>query len=253
MPHEAESEERPSYSKRDLEDVFGKLRTLIKFSAKLSKENAFGLHSIVGGKFGELWVATRLWKHKPLIGDRRDRGVGFGVKRPRSADIVLPITKKKIEVKWGMVQSDKKNEGRYWGWKIGKKCAFHYCVLLAADENGNHRVFVLTKEEAKSLPPRMSMGSRFRFVEIPEEFRNAERFYSQRRLQRNIEPCIIERTLTEHTRFFERRWKELRDHGELSKKMTQPTTSLRQSSRSAAPRRTSIHHEGSSAIPSRQP
>lgn len=130
--------------KRDLEIAVKSLEKVIC----ISFSNNWNVHSAIGGKYGELFAACELWKWDPQIGNLRKEI--RGLERPTSADIVLLGTRKKIEVKWGMLHHKPddfyfKSRGGvpYWGWgfssgkqfKDGKDGKFDYCVLLAARKN----------------------------------------------------------------------------------------------------------------------
>ena len=119
-------------------EVIPKLEKIIQFSLK----NNLDLHTCTGGKYGELWVASELWKHEPKLS--HERSAVKGVEKPTGCDIILTRTKKKLEVKWGMLHHrgddsffKRTEEIPFWGWGfssgkqfIDKK--FDYCILLAA-------------------------------------------------------------------------------------------------------------------------
>lgn len=81
----------------DLKEALTQLESLTNFSFR----NDLNLHSSIGGKYGELYVAYELLPHGPLLGKHRDEA--RNIRNPRSADMILQKTGKMIEVKWGML------------------------------------------------------------------------------------------------------------------------------------------------------
>lgn len=191
----------------------------------ISFEKKWNIHSALGGKYGELVVASELLKHEPKIGENRK--CVKDIIRPTSADIVLLKTKKKIkiEVKWGMLHHlegdqyfDTHGKIPYWGWGFGpqgsqfKKDKFDYCVLLAATQNGAkpRHIFILTSQEMKkSMERRKSERGKkgSYFVQTPED--NTPKKLTKISLGRPLE---IEKTLLDRMKH-RRRWKELKQSG----------------------------------------
>jgi hypothetical protein len=103
-----------SLNETELNDALQKLADVIRFSLS----NDLGIHVAIGGKFAELYVAYELWKHKPKLGRQKDK-INV-VKNPKSCDIVLEATKKKLEVKWSALHNNdqfaKKCDNKpFWG------------------------------------------------------------------------------------------------------------------------------------------
>lgn len=71
-------------------------------------DKGWNVHSTVGSKYGELFVASQLWNHEPIIG--KNRKDFKSIPRPTSSDIILGKTQMKIEVKWGMLRARKHND-----------------------------------------------------------------------------------------------------------------------------------------------
>jgi hypothetical protein len=203
------------------------LEKVIKFSLT----NNLKLHSSVGGKYGELLVASKLWKYDPRLGDERKWKDLKGIRNPTSCDIILAATKKKLEVKWAMLHH-KENDNfikaahavgiPFWGWgfSIGgqfKENRFDYCLLLAAKKDEAHpqHVFVITCEEMKRLmgDPRPSgvWTGKSHYVEF-----SGDKNYYWRRKWYPQGPSPIEKSLFEERRKYERRWQELRNRGEIA-------------------------------------
>jgi len=74
---------------------------LLERVIRISFSNNWNVHSPIGAKYGELFVANELWKHESKIGNLRKSL--RNIPKPTSADIVLSKTQNKIEVKWGML------------------------------------------------------------------------------------------------------------------------------------------------------
>lgn len=202
-----------NYIKKDLEEAIESLYKAISLSFK----NRWNVHSSIGGKYGELFVANALWKHKPVIGKER---------KWKGCDINLAETEKRIEVKWGMLHYEPddyyfKTRGKvpYWGWGFGKKGSqflknkFDYCIFLAAKKNEAHPkyIFVVKSEEmnGKTMEKRISgeagkVGSYF--LETSED----KDFFKRRRKK----ILIVERMLLRR-QMHKKRWEELRENGVL--------------------------------------
>src|SRR3989304_4937662 len=106
----------------DLKKAVNLLRELVC----MSFDKQWNIHSAIGSKYGELFVASELREHEPIIGKKRNELKG--VSRPTSSDIVLYETQKKVEVKWGMLHHrdgdyyfDTRGKIPYWGWGFGSK------------------------------------------------------------------------------------------------------------------------------------
>lgn len=209
----------------DLEKVLADMENIINFSFK----NNLNLHSSIGGKYGELYVARELMQHRPLLGKGRDKAKG--IKNPRSADIILEKTGKKVEVKWGALHHEQddyyfqtRGKTEYWGWGFGEKGSqfrknkFDYCVLLCAEKNGAKpvHIYVVTADEMKDhMKDRISgEGGRKKtsyFLEVSDD----PEFFHRRQNQKNpIEPCELEKLIRKDPKHSER-WKILKKHGKL--------------------------------------
>ncbi|MEM3389784.1 MAG: hypothetical protein QW491_10300 [Thermoproteota archaeon] len=191
----------------------------------ISFANDWNIHSQIGSKYGELFVANELWEHEPKFGNLRKSLKG--IEKPTSSDIVLSKTGKKIEVKWGMLHHrdgdyyfDSRGRIPYWGWGFSKggqfsKNKFDYCVLLAAhkDEARPKYIFVLKLEEMKKyMKPRVSGEAgkeKSFFIETSDE-----KDFLQKRTR--IKPILeLERLLMEDRETYLKRWEELKQDGLL--------------------------------------
>lgn len=126
---------------------------------KFSLKNNLGLHTSFGGKYAELWVTYELWPHEPKVG--HERCTVKDIENPYSCDVVLAKTKKKLEIKWGMLHyrsDDPYMKGANgilfwnWGFSTGKQFMekkFDYCILLAAEKDGAgpQHIFVIKIDE----------------------------------------------------------------------------------------------------------
>ena len=206
--------------------ILNEMENIIKFSFR----NELNIHSSIGGKYGELYVAKELMQHEPLLGKKRDEAKN--VQNPRSADIVLKKTGKKIEVKWGALHYKKddyyfRTRGRteYWGWGFSKgtqflKDKFDYCVLLCAERDGARpvKVYVVTAEEMRKYMEKRVSGEGGKnaysfFVEVSE---NPNFFERRKNQKRSIKPCQLE-FMIQDSRMYEERWEELKKYGRLIK------------------------------------
>ncbi|MCX6653692.1 MAG: hypothetical protein NTY03_01080, partial [Candidatus Bathyarchaeota archaeon] len=190
----------------------------------LSIKGGLNVHSYVGGKYGELWMASHLQAHEPLLASSRRKNVG--VKNPSSCDIVLTDQKKKLEVKWGVYHGPKDpmtngcNNIPYWGWgfSMGKQLEpgkFDYCILLAAEPDGakTSEVFVLKQEE---MTPDKIGGKRKSVVNSGSfyvEYSKNPLFYGPKKWG-NGKKSYVE-TLLQDEALHNKRWKQLVDYGKL--------------------------------------
>jgi len=210
----------------ELKEILNKMEDIIKFSFR----NGLNIHSSIGGKYGELYVAKELMQYEPLLGKRRDEAKS--VENPRSADIVLKKTAKKIEVKWGALHHEEndyyfrtRGKTEYWGWGFSKgtqflKDKFDYCVLLCAERNGARpvKVYVVTAEEMRKYVEKRISGEGGKnaysfFLEVSE---NPNFFERRRNQKRPIKPCKLEFMIRDSQRY-EERWDELKKYGRLIK------------------------------------
>jgi len=83
-----------------------RMEELLREATEISLSNNWNIHSAVGGKYGEVFVANALGKHGPLIGNER-KHLRKEIRNPTSADVILSKTKKKVEVKWGILTIEK--------------------------------------------------------------------------------------------------------------------------------------------------
>ena len=203
-----------------INDILPSLEKVIKFSLV----NDLNIHTPVGGKFAELLVAADLWKHEPKLG--RHRGNVKTVQRPRSCDVVLAKTKKKLEVKWAMChyRQDDPFVGRcgalpFWGWGFsggkqftGKK--FDYCILIAAEKDGAYpeSIFVVKSEEMTEESMGGLRGSSvYAAGSFYIEFSRNENFYCKRSWHKG--PSPLEKDIFQNQAKFESRWEELKSKG----------------------------------------
>lgn len=204
-------------SKELLEDLLPKMEYLIQ--ASLS--NKLNVHTSLGGKYGELWVASQLIKNDPRLAHERG---GIKIKNAKSSDILLANNNKRLEVKWGMNHSDKDDlfvkraAGiPLWGWGFSKgkqflEDKFDYCVLLAAEKGGAkpQHVFILTCDEMKRTM------SRRRSIVNPDsyyiEYSKNPEYYEARRWTKGINEA--EKLLLDH-KLHQDRWRQLRAKGLL--------------------------------------
>lgn len=199
--------------KKDIVESLNFLRRVIKNSFR----HKWNVHSSVGGKYGELYVVNKLYKH--------GTGIGHQNKKRRSADIILK-NKKRIEVKWGMIHDEDNNTNLYnrydfknfWGWNFSQgtqflgKNHFDYCVLLAASKNDAcpEHIFVLTAQEMKKYCKKRKGLARKEqyFIHVPQN--DDKDFHKKKKNESNY----IEKNLLKDTKY-KKRWNELVDFGEL--------------------------------------
>jgi hypothetical protein len=209
-------------------DDLRKALTNMEDAIKFSFENDLNLHSSIGGKYGELYVAYKLMTHDPLLAKRRNEAKG--IRNPCSADMILKNTSKKVEVKWGALHHKEfdyyfRTRGRteYWGWgfSLGTqflKDKFDYCVLLCAEKNEAkpaHIYVVTTNEMKKHMIDRVSgeagRKTKSYFLEVSDD---PEFFYKRQYQKHPIEPCELEKLMRDNPKYRER-WKMLKKHGKL--------------------------------------
>ncbi|MEM4204295.1 MAG: hypothetical protein QXS54_09535 [Candidatus Methanomethylicaceae archaeon] len=206
--------------KDKLEEILGYMDKLIVYSLS----HGLNLHTAIGGKYGEVYVSLGLWKYKPNIGS--NRGNVEGVSNPKSCDIVLDMTKKKLEVKWGMLHYDddfaKRCDGiPYWGWGFSKgrqflDRKFDYCILLAAKEGGAKpdHIFVLKCEEMTNQSMGGKRPSPVNKSSYYIEFSENRKFYYKREWYPKG-PAPLEKELHKNMKEYEARWEELKEKGYL--------------------------------------
>ena len=209
--------------KQELGEILPKLEEIIRFSLLNNPD----LHTSFGGKYGELWVATKLWRHDPKLA--RERYTVKGLDRQGSCDIILAGSKKKLEVKWAMYhhRNDdpfmKRVEGiPFWGWGFssGKQFVerkFDYCILLAADKDKAipQHVFVIRIDEmTESSMGRLRKSGVSSKGSFYIEFSNNKEYYHRRRWHPHG-PSPLEESLFKQRSMHEERWKELKKNGIL--------------------------------------
>lgn len=209
----------------DLKEAVKLLEKLVR----ISFDKGWKVHSVVGSKYGELFVAKELWKHELIFGDKRAEVKD--IPQPRSSDIILYKTKRKIEVKWSMLRY-RDNDYYYrergnvphwgWGFSSGKQFLdkkFDYCVLLAASKDGAFPkyIFVLKQQEMKNgMEERVSgeggKSSKSYFLETSDD----DNFFDRRSKANRfpIKPLEIENFLLDRS-LHKRRWEELKQNGLL--------------------------------------
>jgi len=210
---------------QDLKEVLTNMENAIKFSFRSN----LNIHSSIGGKYGELYVASKLMPYEPLLAKRRDEA--RKLENPRSADMVLKKTSKKVEVKWGALHYKEddyyfqtRGKAEYWGWGFGekgtqfKKNKFDYCVLLCAEKNGAKpvHIYVVTADEMKNhMIDRVSgEGGRKKksyFLEVSDD---PDFFYKRQNQKNPIKPCELEKLIRDNSKYAGR-WKTLKKYGEL--------------------------------------
>ena len=205
-----------------------RMEELLQETVEISLSNNWNIHSAVGGKYGEVFVANALWKHGPLIGKERKQ-LGKELRNPASADVILSKTKKKVEVKWGILHHrvddyyfNSRGKTPYWGWGFSQgtqflKDKFDYCVLLAArkDKAIPKYIFVLTLQEMKDgMVPRISGEAgkykRSYFIETSDE----DDFFAKREKVRAMSRIALEDNLLDRHCHI-KRWNKLREQGLL--------------------------------------
>jgi len=204
-------------------EVLPCLERIIQFSLI----NNLNVHTSIGGKYGELWVASELWRYKPRLA--KERYDVKGVEKRGSCDIILEKTSKKLEVKWGMLHHRKNDEFvkkvregvPYWGLGFSggtqfTKGKFDYCILLAAEKDGAHpqHTFVIKVDDMTES----SMGGKRKGAFGKEnfyiEFSDNEDYYCKRSWY-PYGPTPLEKLLFEQKREYKKRWKRLKENGEL--------------------------------------
>jgi hypothetical protein len=208
---------------------------------RFSLSNDLGIHVAIGGKFAELYVAYELWKHKPKLGQQRLEVKE--VKNPKSCDIVLEATKKKLEVKWSVLhhndQFTKECDNKPfcgWGFSTGKQFLekkFDFCILLAAEENKAYpkHIFVIKCEEMTiDTMGGLRTSALYNKGSFFIEYSHEKDFYSSRKWGYPIsehsskersskekpKPSPLEEDLFNNPEKYKERWKELREKGMLS-------------------------------------
>lgn len=195
---------------------------------KFSLLHNLNIHSPIGGKYGELFVAYNLWSHEPKLGSERYKVED--VTKPGSSDIILANTKKRIEVKWGILHHRpedpvvKRAEGiPFWGWGFSKgnqfkEGKFDYCILLAAEKDGAcpKHIFVISLDEMTEY----SMGGKRKSAVFTKgsffiEFSENEDFYHKRKWHPQG-PSALEESLFRNSKEYEMRWRKLKKNGLLS-------------------------------------
>lgn len=203
-------------------DILPSLEKVIKFSFS----NGLNIHTSVGAKFAELYVASELWEHEPKLGKQR---LDTAVRNPRSCDIILAKTEKKLEVKWSMFHHGTNDPFArrcggipFWGWgfskgKQFKDKKFHYCILIAAKKDGAYpeHIFVIKSEEMTED----TMGGLRKSGVDPKgsyyiEFSHNENFY-YRRSWHPRGPSPLEEDLFKNRDKYQKRWEKLQEKGWL--------------------------------------
>lgn len=211
----------------DIDRLRNEILPCLEQAIIFSFSNNLNLHTSIGGKYAELFVAAELWKHKPKLAGERKKVKD--VRNPESCDIVLAETKKKLEVKWGMLhyrEDDpliKGSQGTpFWGWGfssgkqfINKK--FDYCILIAAEKDRAYpkHIFIIKCEEMTMA----EMGGKRRssvytggsfFI----EFSHDKEFYFKRKWwPHGFTP--LEEKLFKHPEVYQKRWNQLKENGIL--------------------------------------
>lgn len=188
--------------------------------------NGLNVHTSVGGKYAELFVAHELLKHDPKLGQRRKE---VEINRSGSCDVILAKTKKKLEVKWAVLHYDPKDpfvKGAqgipYWGWgfSMGKQFIdrkFDYCILIAAKKDRAYpqHIFVIKCEE---MTERTMGGKRksgvFTKGSFYLEYSHDRNFYFKRKWWPKG-PSPLEEDIFDNRELYERRWGELKRKGML--------------------------------------
>lgn len=205
-----------------------RMEELLRETIEISLLNNWNIHSAVGGKYGEVFVANELRKHGPLIGKERKQ-LGKEVRNPTSADVILSRTKTKVEVKWGILHHrvddyyfNSRGKTPYWGWGFSQgtqflRDKFDYCVLLAAEKDKAvpKHIFVLTLQEMKDgMVLRVSgeggKKKKSYFIETSDE----DDFFAKREKVCGIKRITLEDRLLDR-RGHIKRWNKLRERGQL--------------------------------------
>ena len=190
---------------------------------RYSFSNNLNLHTSIGGKYAELFVASELWRHGPRLAG--ERGKVRGVKNPRGCDIVLAGTGRRLEVKWAMLHhrgDDPFFRGSgipFWGWGFssGKQFIerrFDYCILLAAKEDEAHpqHIFVIKCEEMTEEAMGGKRDSGVARDSFYIEYSQDKQFYFRRRWWPKG-PSPLEGELLENRIKYEERWSQLKRWG----------------------------------------
>ena len=82
-------------------EIKEKILPYLDYIGSFSIKNNLNIHTSIGSRYAELYAFVELSRFDPLIGIERLR-VSNKIERPRSADIILAKTLKKIEVKWSV-------------------------------------------------------------------------------------------------------------------------------------------------------
>jgi len=219
-----------SLNETELNDALQKLADVIRFSLS----NDLGIHVAIGGKFAELYVASELWKHKPKLGQQRQEVKE--VKNPKSCDVVLEATKKKLEVKWSALHHIDNKPFWGWGFSSGKQFLekkFDYCILLAAKENNAYpeHIFVIKCEEmTEDTMGGLRTSALYNKGSFFIEYSDEKDFYSSRKWGYPIsehsskergskekpKPSPLEEDLFNNPGKYKERWEELKEKGMLS-------------------------------------
>lgn len=204
---------------QELSKYLLKIEDVIQFSLR----NNLNVHSYLGGKYGELYVLEQLWKHNPKIADERTQ---VKVPNPRSCDIILASSKKKLEIKWGKLHDEKDKMTSqtagipFWGWGFSEgkqflKRKFDYAILLAAEKGGAKpdNIFVLKCDEMNQN----TMGGKRKSVVTNKgsyyiEYSTNPDFYFERNWHKG--KSDVETLLQDHL-IHKTRWNKLVQNGEI--------------------------------------
>lgn len=205
----------------ELKEVLDCLEGAIRFSLL----NNLGVHTSLGAKFAELYVAYELWEHKPLFGEMRRIA---RVPHPTSCDIILERTGKKLEVKWAMYhyRPDDPFVRRcggipFWGWQFGKgkqflNKKFDYCILIATEKDSAlpKHIFVIKCEEMSEE----AMGGKRNSGVVKDcyylEYSEDREFYEKRGWWPKG-PSPLEDDISKDPEKYESRWDVLKERGEF--------------------------------------
>jgi hypothetical protein len=212
----------------DLNELKDKILPCLEQAIIFSFSNGLNIHTSIGGKYAELFVAAELWELEPkLAGERKSVK---SVKNPGSCDEVLAKTGKKLEIKWSMLhhrQDDPFVKGSQgipfwnWGFSSGKQFIegkFDYCVLLAAEKDKAlpRHIFVIKLEE---MTEKEMDGQRKSVVYSKGsffiEFSPDCDFYCKRKWCPKG-PSPLEEKLCKNKEKYEERWSDLKQKGKLA-------------------------------------
>jgi len=211
----------------DINKLRNEILPCLEQAIMFSFSNNLNLHTSIGGKYAELFVAAELWRHKPKLAGERKKVKD--VRNPGSCDIVLAETKKKLEVKWGMLhyrEDDPFIKGSqgipFWGWGFssGKQFInqkFDYCILIAAEKDKAYpqHIFVIKCKEMNEA----EMGGKRKSGVYTKgsffiEFSHNKEFYFKRKWwPRGFSP--LEEKLFKHCELYQKRWDQLKENGIL--------------------------------------